>query len=61
MKLENVSIPNYPFVTLNGKIDVLASWEGKRNMTLDGKSVEADEYLITFEFDAALPSCFWKN
>ena len=52
MKLENVSIPNYPFITLNGKIEVLASWEGKKKMTFKGNTVDADEYLLTFEFDA---------
>jgi|GEM_PF-4498741 len=52
MKLVNTTIPNLPFVTLNGKIDVLASYEGKKKLNIDGKSIEADEFLITFEFDA---------
>lgn len=51
MKLDNTTIPNLPFGTMNGKVDVLASWEGKKNINIDGRSLSADEYLITFEFD----------
>ncbi|MFH1050320.1 MAG: hypothetical protein V1779_05235 [bacterium] len=61
MNLEDVSIPNLPFVKLNGKIDVLASWEGKETLNVNGKSIVADEYLITFEFDADLTIPLFGN
>ncbi len=54
LNLDNVTIPNLPLVKMNGKIDILASWEGKKNLNINGKSIETDEYLITFEFDADL-------
>ena len=57
MKFDNTTIPNLPLGTMTGKVDVLASWEGKKNINIDGHSFEADEYLITFSFngDVAVP------
>jgi len=61
LKLENVSIPNLPLGKMNGKIDILASWEGKKNIIINGNSVVTDEYLITFEFNADLTIPIFGN
>ncbi|MFC2131026.1 hypothetical protein ACFLSQ_06290 [Bacteroidota bacterium] len=52
LKFEDAGIPDMPFLQMSGKIDILASWEGTKTFNIKGKSVIANEYLMTFELDA---------
>jgi hypothetical protein len=52
VKFEDQNIPDIPFVTITGKVDILDSWEGKRIININGNSINSDEYLMTFDFIA---------
>lgn len=52
MKFEDQNMPDIPFVTISGKVDILDSWEGKRMINVNGTDINTDEYLMTFDFIA---------
>ena len=51
LNLENANIPNLPLGNINGKVDILCSWEGKININVLSKNVSADQYLTTMYFN----------
>ena len=43
-----------PLLQMNGDVDVLASWEGPKDIKINNKTYKTEEYLFTIEIDLEL-------